>query len=68
MNNPLTRLLRWYPVPTLGVTLCTGPIARGLAQLRSVGCVVRNAGKCPYERVLFACADCTLQPTQPPGD
>ena len=61
MNALLDKILGWYTPPTPRVAFSAGQIARGLAHFKSVGCPTRLKGKCPYERELFGCADCTLE-------
>jgi hypothetical protein len=61
MNKLLDKVLAWYVPPTPTVAFRAGQISRGLAHFKSVGCSIRNGGKCPYELVLYGCAGCTLQ-------
>jgi hypothetical protein len=62
MHAFLEKLLAWYLPPAPRLVFASGPIARGLAQMRSVGCAVRSEGKCPHESELFGCADCEITP------
>jgi len=66
MKAFLDKVLGWYLPPTPSVAFRAGHIARGLARLKSVGCSIRNSGKCPYELELYGCADCTLQQASKP--
>ena len=65
----LKKIIRWWTPTTLLCALRTGQIARGLVQLKSVGCPTRINGRCAHEQELFGCADCMQEEAnrQPPG-
>lgn len=54
-------LLRWYLPPAPLLLFGSGQTARGLTQLRGVGCPLRGTGACPYPNMLFACAECSRE-------
>ena len=62
MRAFLEKLLAFYLPPAPRIVFASGQIARGLAQMRSVGCAVRTEGRCPHESELFGCADCESTP------
>lgn len=61
MRALLNKVIGWYLPQTTRFAFHSGMIARNLAYFKSVGCPARINGKCPYERELFGCADCTLE-------
>ena len=57
MRALLDKILAWTRSPAPPTVFGAGPIARGLAHFKSIGCPNRN--KCPHGQELFGCADCT---------
>ena len=63
MNAFADKVLAWLIPPTPRLAYSRGLLARGLAQMRGVGCRARATDRCPSrEREdLFTCADCTAE-------
>jgi hypothetical protein len=64
MKALLEMFIGWFWPRTIPFAFSSGQIARNLAQFKSVGCLTRIAGKCPHERELFGCADCSREEGQ----